>query len=804
MTRLSPDQESAPESLATILLDWRRREPVRPLLLKRRDLELPARCEDALGALLEDLQSQSDGPLVLSVLSNAEADLNPFAGLAASGVETPFGPTLANLVALLGPGEVHEWNAWPRHLTLLSPAAVEALAQPDTTAANALARLREAGGRLLLADSIFLPDSRADLFTAVDLQPHEQRRPPAWGALTERLDTWLRSGVDLEDPQLQQDLDRFATASAPITVHVTHSWGGGVERWVESFIEADTEDLDFQLRAEGPETGKGCGQRLALYLGNRLEAPVASWWLQPPIRSTAAHDAGYREILRNALERIGAGRVIVSSLVGHSLDALATGLPTLQVLHDYFPRWPLLGVHPGPYLADGKPVELRRALGDHRLLPEFRDRDAAGWEALGRRWREAVVRNGVRVAAPSGSVVELLGRLDPAWPTAQIEIIPHGLQPLPGPRAIMSKERADGRLRLVIPGRIQEGKGRQLLLEALPELTRHARVCLLGSGKDGELFFGRPEVDVIVQYRREDLAETLEGLGPHVAALLSVVPETFSYTLSEMQYLGIPVIGTRVGSLVERIGDGETGWLIEPTAEALVACVRRLAGEVRLIDGARERLSDATRRCAGPARRPAWWVGKRASRQCRQPRSRSRTTNWPKRTACCTTARPIFRRRSKNAVSGPRSASVPVRRRWSDASAGSETWRRASRNGSWNFRRPAMPWTGSRPCSTACRPGTTGCWPAAPGAGRVHSAWAGAWPPTCARPGRPTLSAGPRSSPNRCAQSAPTACEAHCFAPSSSSSPGRRNRLTRRIRKRTAARTHRRDCPIRSSRPCRS
>jgi GT2 family glycosyltransferase/glycosyltransferase involved in cell wall biosynthesis len=591
MTRLSPDQESAPESLATILLDWRRREPVRPLLLKRRDLELPARCEDALGALLEDLQSQSDGPLVLSVLSNAEADLNPFAGLAASGVETPFGPTLANLVALLGPGEVHEWNAWPRHLTLLSPAAVEALAQPDTTAANALARLREAGGRLLLADSIFLPDSRADLFTAVDLQPHEQRRPPAWGALTERLDTWLRSGVDLEDPQLQQDLDRFATASAPITVHVTHSWGGGVERWVESFIEADTEDLDFQLRAEGPETGKGCGQRLALYLGNRLEAPVASWWLQPPIRSTAAHDAGYREILRNALERIGAGRVIVSSLVGHSLDALATGLPTLQVLHDYFPRWPLLGVHPGPYLADGKPVELRRALGDHRLLPEFRDRDAAGWEALGRRWREAVVRNGVRVAAPSGSVVELLGRLDPAWPTAQIEIIPHGLQPLPGPRAIMSKERADGRLRLVIPGRIQEGKGRQLLLEALPELTRHARVCLLGSGKDGELFFGRPEVDVIVQYRREDLAETLEGLGPHVAALLSVVPETFSYTLSEMQYLGIPVIGTRVGSLVERIGDGETGWLIEPTAEALVACVRRLAGEVRLIDGARERLS---------------------------------------------------------------------------------------------------------------------------------------------------------------------------------------------------------------------
>ena len=100
---------------------------------------------------------------------------------------------LENLVALLGPGEVHEWNAWPRHLTLLSAAAAEALARPDTTSENALRRLRDAGGRLLVADSIFVHDTGSDLWTRADLDPHEQRRPPAWGALTERLDDWLRS-----------------------------------------------------------------------------------------------------------------------------------------------------------------------------------------------------------------------------------------------------------------------------------------------------------------------------------------------------------------------------------------------------------------------------------------------------------------------------------------------------------------------------------------------------------------------------------------------------------------------------------
>ncbi len=590
MSKPSPDPESSPASLGTILLDRGHREPGRSRLLTHPAIEVTPRCEAALEALLKQLESRSDTPIALTVLSNAEEDLNPFAGLAAGGTESLPGEALENLVALLGPGEVHEWRTWPRHLVLLSPSAVEALAREDTSADNALTRLRDAGGRLVLADSIFLHDPGASLVATTELQPHEQRRPPAWGSLTERLGAWLRATGNLSDPGLQHDLERFAGAQGSVTLHISHSWGGGVERWVESFIEADAGGLDLQLRSEGPETGKGCGQRLALYLGNRLEAPVASWWLQPPIRSAAARDAAYREILRGAIARVGAGRIIVSSLVGHSLDALDTGLPTVQVLHDYFPRWPLLGVHPGPYLEDGRPVCLHRAMEEHRLLAEFTDRDAEGWEALGRRWREAVVTHGVHVVAPSQSVVGMLGRLDPEWPTSQIEIIPHGLPRLPGPSAVLPRDREDGRLRLVIPGRIQQGKGQRLLLDALPELTRHARICLLGAGKDGEVFFGRPDVDVIIQYRREDLAEILAGMGPHVAALLSVVPETFSYTLSEMQQLRIPVIATRVGSLAERVDDGDTGWLIEPSAAALVDCVRRLAGDRALIERVRERL----------------------------------------------------------------------------------------------------------------------------------------------------------------------------------------------------------------------
>ena len=210
---------------------------------------------------------------------------------------------------------------------------------------------------------------------------------------------------------------------------------------------------------------------------------------------------------------------------------------------------------------------------------------------MGQQWRECIQTHNVRTVAPSHSVADLLSQLDPAWTRLDIRIIPHGLPELPGNAAVLPRDREDGRLRLVVPGRIQAGKGQQLLLEALPEITRIAHVYLLGAGKEGEVFFGKSGVDVIIQYRREELRELLATIGPHVAGLLSIVPETFSYTLSEMQQLDIPVIATRVGSLAERIVHGETGWLIEPDASALIERLQALAADRNAIGSVRGRLA---------------------------------------------------------------------------------------------------------------------------------------------------------------------------------------------------------------------
>ncbi len=581
-----------PDQLGHLLIEHGQTFPGKALLLIDAGLSISEACVNTLTELMRELVTGDDQAIALTVLSNAETSLNPYAGLEAPDSRVSKKGSWDSLVALLGSGCLYEHQHWPRHLIFLSSEAIRILAKEAIQPENALSRLESGGGRLLVADHCFIHDPGKDLFKQMRLEPHEERRPPAWGRLVQRLDAWLRNDHAI--------VDQYLPGEKPLTLHVTHSWGGGVAQWVQSFIEADEAGLNFQLRSEGPQSGEGAGQRLSLYYGNNTDTPITSWWLQPPIRSTTEANEQYRGILQAITRRYGVGRVIVSSLVGHSLDVLETELPTVQVLHDFYPCWPLLGIHPEPYLIDhgesshkSNPEEksgIGLALSENRLLPDFRDRDAPSWQALGDHWRETIITRGVKVAAPSRSTADLLRKMDPGWNNIDIGIIPHGLPPLPGDGETLPQDREDGKLRLVIPGRIQQGKGKALLLEAIDELTQFAQVYLLGAGKEGEAFFGRRGVNVIIQYQRHELPALLAEIGPHLAALLSVVPETFSYTLSEMQHLNVPVVATRVGSLEERIADGDTGWLIEGKASSLLEKIHFLFDHREEIEAMRNRL----------------------------------------------------------------------------------------------------------------------------------------------------------------------------------------------------------------------
>jgi len=549
--------------------------PGRPIIFMRAGLQPTNQLLDELTQLL----MQTDEALALTLLSNAEGSVNPFAGLQTPPQTSDY--DFAGLVGLLAPGQLHTMTVWSDHFIMLSARLITQL-KTGKFDGTLMQQLASVGGTLKVADHLFLHDPAQKVFKPVQLEPYENACPPPFSELSARLQDWFNAGITHLPPN--------PGADKPATLHITHSWGGGVAQWLKSFIETDRHQRHFQLRSEGPQSGRGYGQKISLYVGNELRCPIASWWLSPPIQSVTDKHSGYQKAFTEVLNRFGVGRVFVSSLVGHSLDVLRSGLPTLQILHDNFPVWPLLSVHPQPYLQTPDAPNLELALGEHRKHREFPDKNAQAWSQIRDDYIKTINEFNVKIAAPGQSVLELQNQLEPTFKTLAAEIIPHGFPVMDNLQAILPRARKDGRLRLVILGRMQTGKGQQLLSRALPELAKHVQVYLLGTGRSGQKFFGVPGVDVILEYERDKLASLLTTIGPDFAALLSVVPETFSFTLSELQQLHIPTMATRVGSFPGRIEHGKTGWLIDTDSQALVEQVIALCDAPDQIETVRANL----------------------------------------------------------------------------------------------------------------------------------------------------------------------------------------------------------------------
>ncbi len=66
-------------------------------------------------------------------------------------------------------------------------------------------------------------------------------------------------------------------------LHVGHSWGGGLSRWMEDYIHANSSYHQLVLRSVGELTA--FGQVISLYASPDSQEPLRSWTLGEPILS---------------------------------------------------------------------------------------------------------------------------------------------------------------------------------------------------------------------------------------------------------------------------------------------------------------------------------------------------------------------------------------------------------------------------------------------------------------------------------------------------------------------------------------
>lgn len=571
-TPAAPDDVEEAAVLWQVALDHLIRNPGRDLLVVAPGI---------LAAPLLDLRLRwsayaEEGVAVVSPL----CDLDPVTSLARHGVDAASAAELDERIAG-GPDAVVDAPYFlPECAFVRGELVRRALAaEPPGDAAGLVRRLRREGLLFGLAPHVFVE--------APALAP---RRTP-----------WLEEGaisVFLAETPLHQVARRLGAAggrekapgvrrrSRPRLLHVSHSLGGGLERWVEVFASGSSRVESFVLKSIG-ERGR-FGSQLWLYESSRPWTPLQVWKLAPVIESTAVSHLRYRQVLAEIVAELGVDGVVVSSLVGHSLDALRSPAPTVVVLHDYYPFCPALHIFFDGICSRCDEPRLAECLGANPLNNLFDQRDAREWRVVREGFLDALGGDGVKVVAPSPSVARHFQRLAPRM-AGRIEVLPHGSDARDvWPEAELPAD-PTAPLRVLVLGVVSPIKGEELLREVLEQTRDVARFWLVGCGERGRALAGR-HVEIVERYERSRLPEILAGVSADVGLFLSLVPETFSFTLDECFGARIPPVAVRVGSFEDRIEDGVNGFLCDPSAASVVARLRRLAADRGLLDRPRQEL----------------------------------------------------------------------------------------------------------------------------------------------------------------------------------------------------------------------
>jgi glycosyltransferase involved in cell wall biosynthesis len=456
--------------------------------------------------------------------------------------------------------------------------------EPQAVLAALEKRLRARGRNSVICDFLYVGYSgnappAAEASVELEERAYLQHHPLA-GLRRGVADVIRRGLVPLAVPGLDH---------RPVQLHIMHFWGGGLDKWVRDFARADSSRINMILASY--RIGETGGQRVVLYCDAVAFIPIRTWDIARPIRSTASSSDEYQRILEQVVKEFEVESIIVSSLIGHALEALTQPRRTIVVCHDFYPVCQAINPWFGKTCERCTLDDLRLCARSNPLNSIFTGEASEDWHEMRRLYVNRLLEGGIAMVVASPSVAATFRKLEPRLQSLPVHVVPHGtdldVAALPAAPREASKP-----LRIVVLGRLSLHKGTDLLRRAAEGLRPHAQITLLGCGKNGVRLAAECGWNSVERYEPEALPDILKSLAPHAGLLASVVPETFSYTLSELMALGIPPIATALGSFNDRIADGETGFLFQPDPDSLVALVRKLDAQPGLLARVAGNLAD--------------------------------------------------------------------------------------------------------------------------------------------------------------------------------------------------------------------
>ncbi len=131
------------------------------------------------------------------------------------------------------------------------------------------------------------------------------------------------------------------------------------------------------------------------------------------------------------------------------------------------------------------------------------------------------------------------------------------------------KKRDKKRRRIAFLGGLSEAKGGSKACQMIQQGGNKYDWYIIGGIGDEKLIsLEKSYVHKTGWYRREDVKQILNQNLIDIVCILPIWAETFCYTVSETELSGIPVLGTDIGAVGERLRSEQTGWIVAKDASA--------------------------------------------------------------------------------------------------------------------------------------------------------------------------------------------------------------------------------------------
>ena len=142
----------------------------------------------------------------------------------------------------------------------------------------------------------------------------------------------------------------------------------------------------------------------------------------------------------------------------------------------------------------------------------------------------------------------------------------------------IKEQKTDAKLKLLAPGNITDTKGGLLIKQLAQDekLSASLEIHILGNIQNQLNIAKTPSIICHGGYDRNDFPKIVEALSPDIGLVLSIWPETYCHTLTELWMCQVPVIGTNLGAVGDRLRKCGGGWVIDPTYGSLKFILKKI------------------------------------------------------------------------------------------------------------------------------------------------------------------------------------------------------------------------------------